>query len=102
MLSYTLIFLKRFGPGCGYCPKPSGSVLIVHSENLKDRNFFGLCHGFRVCTGTCCLGGYIRDDEYKGGWIKTGTDKWERNICAVTKTAEKYIQEGYAAVDRAI
>ena len=26
---------------------------------------FGSCHGFKVCTGTCYLGGYIRGVESK-------------------------------------
>ena len=40
--------------------------------------------------GTRYLGGYIMYDESKRECLKDWTEKWERNIHAVTKTAEKY------------
>ena len=52
--------------------------------------------------GVCYLGGYIGDDKPIVNWLKNLTGKWERNIRAVTETAEKYLQESYAAVARAI
>ena len=45
-------WLKQFGLGRGYYPEPSISALIVHPENIEARNRFGLCHRFKVCTGT--------------------------------------------------
>ena len=43
--------LKRYGLGHGYYPEPSKSVVIVHLDNLAAGKYFGLCHGFKVCTG---------------------------------------------------
>ena len=57
---------------------------------------------FKVCTSVRYLGIYIRDKESKRDWLKDRMDKWEKNICAVTKTAWKYLQESYAAVVRDI
>ena len=37
-------YIKRFGPGRGYYPKPSKSVLIMHPENIEVGKRFGLCH----------------------------------------------------------
>ena len=55
-----------------------------------------------MCTGARYLGGYIRDEESKGDWIKKWTKKWESNIHALIKTAEKYPQESYYVADRAV
>ena len=41
------------------------SLLIVRPENIEAGKVFGSCHGFKVCTGTCYLGGYIRGVESK-------------------------------------
>ena len=47
-VNFELYFnlLKRFVPRCGYYPKPSKSVLLVHPENPEYRKRFGLSHGF--------------------------------------------------------
>ena len=49
--------LTRQVPGRGYHPKPTKSVLIVLLDNLEAGKVFGRRHGFRVCAGTCYLGG---------------------------------------------
>ena len=51
------------GPGRVYYPKPSNSVLIVQPENFESGKVFGARHGFKVCTGTNYIGGYIGDDN---------------------------------------
>ena len=48
--------------------------------------------------GAPYIGGYIRDDESKGDWLKTWTDKWERDICTLIITTYKHPQGSYAAV----
>ena len=53
------------GPGWGYHPEPSKSVLIVHPDNLKAGKVFGRRHGFKVCMGTRYLGGCIWDNKSK-------------------------------------
>ena len=52
--------------------------------------------------GASYLGGYIGYDESKVDWLKNRTDKWDRNIRVVTKTASKYPQESYTAMYHAI
>ena len=79
--------LKRFGPGCGYCPKPSKIILAVHPDNLEARKRFGLSYGFKVCTGARYIGGFIKDDESKHEWLKVRMSKWKRSICKISKTA---------------
>ena len=49
-------FLTCQGPGQGYHPEPTKSVLIVRPENIEAVKVFGARHGFRVCTGTDNLG----------------------------------------------
>ena len=55
-----------------------------------------------VCTGTCYLEGYIGDDVSKGDWLKKRTEKWERDIFSLRKTANKCSQASYSLVDRVV
>ena len=86
----------------GYLPDPTKVILFMHTKNLKAGELFVRCHGFKVCTGTRYLGGYIGDEKSKGDWIKKQTEKWERDICALIKTVDKYTQESYATVACAV
>ena len=90
------------GPGRGYYPEPSKSVLIVHPENLEAGKEFDTCHGFKVCKGTLYLGGYIGDDDSKSDWLRERTLTWEKNISTISENVEKYPQGSYAAVVCAI
>ena len=85
-----------------YCHEPIKIILIMHPNKFIARELFGWFHGFKVCTGAQYLSGYIGDDGYKGGWIQKRTEKWEREICVLRKTVEKYIQDGCAVEERAI
>ena len=76
--------------------------MVVHPDNLGAGGIFGRCHEFKVCTGALYLGGYTRDDTSKGGWLKTGSEIWERDIRDFRKTAEKYPRESYTAAARAV
>ena len=58
------------GLGRGYHLDHTKSVLIVRPENLEARKVFGARHGFRVCTGTRYIGGYIGDNESKHDWLR--------------------------------
>ena len=62
----------------------------MHQDNLKDVKLFGLCHGFKVCTGACYPGSYIGGEDSKHEWSKERTETWERNICTIRKTVRKY------------
>ena len=55
-----------------------------------------------VCTGKCYLGGYIGDDVSKCDWLKNRTEKWERDINSLSKTADKFPQVSYDFVARAV
>ena len=61
--------LTRQGPGRGYHPKPTKSVLIVRPDNLEAGKVLGRRHGFMVCTGARYLEGYIRDNDSKRDWL---------------------------------
>ena len=94
--------LTRQGPGQGDYTELSNSVLIVRLENLEAGKVFGARYRFKVCTGACYLGGYIRDDESKHDWPRERTLTWEKNISTISETVGKYPQESYTAVVRAI
>ena len=94
--------MTRQGPGWGYHPEPTKSVLIVRPENIEAEKVFGQRHRFRVCTGTRYLGGYIGDDESKRNWLRERTLTWKKNINIISKTEGKYPHESYVAVVRVI
>ena len=94
--------LERHGPGRGYLPELSKSVLIVHPDNIEAGKLFGSRHGFKVCMGARYLCGSIKDDESKHECLKERTETWGRNICTISETTENYPQESYATVVRAI
>ena len=94
--------LTHQGPGRGYHPEPTNSIIIVRPENLEAGKCFGRHHGFRVCTGARYLGGYIGDDKFKRDWLIECKLTWEKNINMISKTTGKYQQKSYAAVVHAI
>ena len=79
-----------------YHPKPSKIILIVHPDNIETQKLFGLCHGFKVCTGVSYLGSVIRDDKSKRDWLMDCTLKREKKICKISKKAEKHSQKSYS------
>ena len=54
--------LARQNLGCGYYPKLSKIVLIVHMDNLEAGKLLSAGHGFKVCRGAHNIGSYIMDD----------------------------------------
>ena len=86
-LEQYLNFSKHYGPYQGYYYNPTKSILTLHPNNLKAGKSFFQCHGFKVCTGASYIGGYIGDEKFKGYCLKNWTDKWESDICVLSKTA---------------
>ena len=84
--------LKRNSPVRIYFPGPTKSILAVHPKNFKSGYIFGRRHVFKVCTGARYLGVYIGDDKSRGHWIKEHTEKWDRDIFALSQTVDKYLQ----------
>ena len=64
------------GPGQGYHPEPTKSVLVVRPENPKALKVFGACHRFRMCMGEHYLGVCIGDNESKHNWLIEHTLTW--------------------------
>ena len=62
----------------------------MHPKNPEAGYLFGRRHILKVCKGARYLGGYIRDEIYKGDWLKKRTDEWEIDIIVIRKTADKY------------
>ena len=90
--------LTCHGPGRGYHPDLTKSVLIVRPDNIEAGKVCGARHGFRVCTGSRYLGGCIGEDESKCDYLGERTLTWEKNNKMIRETARKYPQESYAAV----
>ena len=58
---------------------------MVNSNNLTAGIEFGLRHGFKVCTGTRYMGGFIGNDKSKRYWLKDRTSTWEEKILQLPK-----------------
>ena len=89
--------LKRNGPVHRYFPDPTKRILVVHPPNLESGEEFVQGCGFKVCTDARSLGGYIEDDKTKGDCVKYCMEKWDGYIRAISKRADKYPQDIYAA-----
>ena len=70
--------ITRQGPGRGYHPDPTKSVLIFLPENIEAGKVFGARHRFRACKGAHYLGGYIEYDKSKRDWLREHTLTWRR------------------------
>ena len=62
--------LKRFVPERVYYPEPLKNVLIVHPDIIVAGKEFGLCKGFKVCTGARYMVNFIGDEKSKHDWLK--------------------------------
>ena len=85
--------LQCNGPARGYYPDTIRSILIMYTENIKAGKLFGARHGFKVCMGAYYFGVNIGYEKPKRDWLKYQMNKWERDVCAATKTVGKYSQE---------
>ena len=61
------------GPGQGYHPDLTKSVLNVYPKNLEVGKVLRRYHGFRVYTGARYLGGYIGYNNSKRDWLRERT-----------------------------
>ena len=77
--------LTHQGPGHGYHPELFKCVPIMHTDNLEAVKLFGERHGFKVCTGTRYLEGYIVDKKSKLGCLRELLLTWEKNIETIRK-----------------
>ena len=76
--------ITRQGPGQGYHPEPSKSVLIVRLENIEAGKVFGARHGFKLCMVVCYLRGYIRNVKSKHDCLREPKITWEKNIITIS------------------
>ena len=82
------------GPGRGYYPKPSKSILILHVDHLQNGKQFGLRHECMAFTGAHYFGGFIGDDKSKHDFMQDCMLTRENKILLSTKlrgdTAKKF------------
>ena len=70
-------FLLRCCESCANIDLPSQHLDKHHSNTCPTICFH---HGFKVCTGTYYLVGFIRNDDSKIDWLQDCTFKWENYI----------------------
>ena len=71
----------------------------MQPDNLESRKFFGLIHGFKVCTGARYLGTFIGDDDSKYEWLKYVRQHESRTFARSAKqqgeTVNKFTPQWY-------
>jgi hypothetical protein len=62
--------LEEIGPNYGYFPEPSKSILVVSQHNLEATQNAFPDFGFKVTTGSRCLGGFVGENSALRNWIR--------------------------------
>jgi hypothetical protein len=68
--------LLQLGPGCGYYPEPTKSVLVVSTANFARANAEFADLGFKVTTGSRYLGGFIGEEAGRDELLEEKIQAW--------------------------
>ena len=89
--------LCEMGPGYGYYPKPSKTVLIIKSPQLKKAaqdTFQGT--GIKIsCDGERHLGAVLETDNFREKYVQDKVSKWVKDVEELTLIGEDDPQLAY-------
>ena len=68
--------LREVGPGRGYFPEPTKSILVVKPLSVERATALFQHMGFKIVTGTRYLGGHIGNKAACAQWIQDKVDGW--------------------------
>jgi hypothetical protein len=98
--------LMEIGPGFGYFPNPSKSILVTPTSKLEiaEQHFNSTYDlGFSICTGHQYLGGYIGDSTSRNKYVSSKISSWTQTVQQLSLVAsEKYSHSAYTGYTRSL
>ena len=96
--------LCAMGPGYGYYPKPSKTVLIIKNPQLKKAaqdTFQGT--GIKIsCDGERHLGAVLGTDNFREKYVQDKVSKWVKDVEELTLIGEDDPQLAYSSFTKAL
>ena len=96
--------LCAMGPGYGYYPKPSKTVLIIKNPQLKKAaqdTFQGT--GIKIsCDGERHLGAVLGTDNFRDKYVQDKVSKWVKDVEELTLIGEDDPQLAYSSFTKAL
>jgi hypothetical protein len=94
--------LEEIGPNYGYFPEPSKSILVVRQHNLEAAQNAFPDFGFKVTTGSRCLGGFVGEDSALGNWIREKNKFWEEAVADLASAAPNFPQAAHSRLQKSL
>jgi hypothetical protein len=89
--------LLELGPGYGYHPESSKSIVVVVRHNLERGKVY-----FSDLTGSRYLGGFVGEDEDRDEWLESKIATWVDIIKQLSTVAVPYPQSEYAVIQKSV
>jgi len=97
------LHLCKIGPGYGYFPKASKSILIVKEEHLSTAQHTFKDTGLIITSeGQRHLGAVVGTTEYKNNFVDLKIKCWEKDVIELAKIAEEEPQLALTAYTRGL
>ena len=90
------------GPGRGYFPEPTKSILVVKPQSVERATALFQHLGFKIVTGTRYLGGHIGDEAACTDWVESKVDGWAKGIRALSTVARSSPQCAFAGLQKSL
>jgi hypothetical protein len=90
--------LLELGPGYGYHPESSKSIVVLVRHNLERAKVYFADLAFNVQTGSRYLGGFIGEDENRDEWLASKITRWVDIINQLSMVTGPYPQSAYAGM----
>jgi hypothetical protein len=85
-IQYFFECLQEIGPGFGYFPEPSKSILVVRKHNLDKAKSAFADQKFQITTGgNRYLRGFIGKEEALRSWLEEKSTLWTTVIHEITQ-----------------
>ena len=94
--------LCREGPGRGYFPEPTKSILVVKPQSVDRAKELFQHLGFKVVTGTRYLGGHIGDEAACTQWVDEKVTGWVEGVHALARIAKSSPQCAFAGLQKSL
>ena len=105
----TFAAIRRFferlcekGPGRGYFPEPSKSVLVVAAHNVERAKAPFADLNFKVVMGSRYLGGFVGEAAAQASWVEDKASSWAEAVGELAVVAKRFPQTAYAGLQKSL